>query len=760
MPKVVVEFINNHFFAVIRKQIKRVLQDKNVNCTIKTNTMHLTKAELLKEEKIINLIHHDIDITTKSSTPFLGATLDKKGCHFSVISLGAVSIELCLFDAQENETTRYKLHVKNGRHWSVFVEGIKAGQLYGYRVDGEYAPEKGLLFNKNNLLIDPYAKGLNRVQDSFDQSQTDSCHKMIAKSVVIDSTEFDWGETKKPSIAETQRILYEVHVKGFSQLNKKVAHAKRGKYLGLSDATSIAHYKKLGITSLQIMPIFSFMSEPRLDDLKLTNYWGYNPINLFSPDNRYAKDDAVKEFKQMVKELHANDIEVILDVVYNHTAEGGFGGPSISFRGLDNRNYYTFEKHPNTNEKNFTCYSNHSGCGNSLDNHTPWMLKLTMDSLRYWVTEMQVDGFRFDLAVTLGREELGFTERSAFLKAVYQDPILNDVVLIAEPWDIGPGGYRVGGFPTNWFECNDKYRDCMRSFWRGDTGKIGEVATRVLGSRDLFAEHFRTNSTSVNYICYHDGFTLEDLVSYENRHNYANEEGNRDGHGNNLSANFGIEGKTSNIKIKALREKQKRNLIATLLLSQGTPHLLAGDEMGNTQSGNNNAYCQDNELSWLSWDIREKDQAFIDFTGNLTKLRSESVLFTDIFLKGECLGSCEKTDSATWYHPNGHQMEDADWHDHGSLAVAVDLLSVVSKERWFLILNASTYNIACSVPKLPETEQWEVMVNTIATNGQLVLTENERVDANIASTSRSVILLKRVGKEVPLKVETPLLINI
>ncbi|MEH6453966.1 MAG: alpha-amylase family glycosyl hydrolase, partial [Psychromonas sp.] len=439
----------------------------------------------------------------------LGAILDKEGCHFSVYSLGAYRVEVCLFDSYDKEIASYPLEVKQGNMWSIYINEVKAGQFYGYRVYGSYEPENGLLFNHKNLLIDPYAKALSHVQHSFPQAQSDSDDAKVAKSIVVDDS-FDWKNVEKPKIADHERILYEVHAKGFSMLNKKIPLEKRGKYLGLSHPESIKHYKKLGITSLQIMPVFSFMSEPRLSELGLTNYWGYNPINFFAPENRYAQYDAVNEFKTMVRELHEQDIEVILDVVYNHTAEAGNDGMILSLKGFDNKNYYTFEMSNDGHTPNYSNYSNHSGCGNTVNLNYPWTLKLALDSLRYWVTEMQVDGFRFDLAVTLAREQHGYNNRSAFFKALLQDPVLSKVKLIAEPWDIGPGGYQLGHFPNEWLECNDRYRDTLRSFWRGDTGHVGELATRLLGSSDVFIKRFRSNSTSVNYICYHDGFTLDD----------------------------------------------------------------------------------------------------------------------------------------------------------------------------------------------------------------------------------------------------------
>ena len=679
----------------------------------------------------------------------LGATLSPHGCHFSLISTMAKHVELCLFNRLEKEIARHSLTVTCGKKWQVFVEGIKAGQKYGYRIDGEYNPEAGLLFNTNNLLIDPYAKALSCVQNSFEQTQSDPDDSMVAKSVVVDNSAFDWENVEKPFIQDEDRILYEVHAKGFSQLNKKIQLAKRGKYLGLSDPINIAHYKKLGITSLQILPVFSFMSEPRLDDLNLTNYWGYNPINFFSPDNRYAQYDAVSEFKQMVKELHANDIEVILDVVYNHTAEGGFGGPILSLKGFDNQNYYTFENKTGSEQKNYALYSNHSGCGNTVNNDTPWMLRLTLDSLRYWVEEMQVDGFRFDLAVTLAREENGFSETSAFFKAVYQDPILSETVLIAEPWDIGPGGYRVGGFPTQWLECNDRYRDITRSFWRGNTHIIGELATRIMGSRDLFAENYRSSTTSVNYLCYHDGFTLHDLVSYQDRHNEANEENNRDGHGNNLSCNFGIEGKTTNPKINALRQKQKRNMIAMLFLSQGTPHFLAGDEIGNTQKGNNNAYCQDNELSWIDWQLNKDDEALFKFTSEIIKFRKQSALFSDVYTDSITEGSSQLLAELTWYHPNGHKMEMADWHDNNAqvISIEVDGKDKVD-EHWFIMINASTYNLVTKLPEIGSNLCWETAIDTTCPDGRLKGEQLVTIDDTYQLAGRSTVVLKCVKKAV------------
>ncbi len=673
----------------------------------------------------------------------LGTKLTADGCNFSVYSLGAYRVELCLFNAYEKEIARYPLDVKQGHLWSIFVNDVKAGQRYGYRVYGDFQPEIGLLFNSNNLLIDPYAKALSGVQHSFQQAQSDDDDSQVVKSVVVDDA-FDWQGVSKPAIEEYDRILYEVHVKGFSQLNNNVPLEKRGKYLGLSDPASIAHYKKLGITSLQIMPIFSFTSETRLKDLQLTNYWGYNPICFFAPDCRYAQYDAVNEFKTMVRELHEAGIEVILDVVYNHTAESGNDGLILSLKGFDNRNYYSFENDNYIDDKNYTQYSNHSGCGNTVNMDYSWTLKLVLDSLRYWVTEMQVDGFRFDLATTLARENGAFNSQSAFFKAILQDPVLSNVKLIAEPWDIGPGGYCLGGFPNNWLECNDRYRDTLRSFWRGDTGHVAELATRLLGSRDVFAKRFRSNSTSVNFISYHDGFTLHDLVSYNSRHNLDNCENNRDGHGHNLSYNYGAEGKTDNERINQLREQQKRNLITSLILSQGTPHFLAGDEMGNTQSGNNNAYCQDNKISWLNWDLSKADQALLEFTSKIIKIRSESRLFGHLALSDDCIGRCENSDLVRWYHPDGYVMSESDWHASNSQALALELHEAEQTgERWFLVFNASTYQIGCNLPSLAVGHAWKVKINTACTSPEPA-DKQKYIKDNIQLNARSLTLLKSV----------------
>lgn len=673
----------------------------------------------------------------------LGAHLDKHkpGCHFSVYSFAATRVELCLFDDDEKAIACYTLDQKHGFLWSVFIEQVKAGQRYGYRVYGENNPLQGRLFDPDNLLIDPYAKALSRVQHHFTKKPGCSNDKEIAKSFVVDDY-FDWGEVKKPAINASKRIIYELHVKGFSVTNTALPMAKRGKYLGLSAPESIAHYKKLGITTLQIMPVFSFMSEARLKKLTLTNYWGYNPICFFAPDCRYAQFDALQEFKTMVKELHIAGIEVILDVVFNHSAESCDGGPILSLKGFANSEYYSFEKKYDTQLPDYFNYSNHSGCGNTLDVGHPWTLKLVMDALRYWSSEMQVDGFRFDLAAALAREEGEFNHDSAFFKAIQQDPLLSQVTLIAEPWDIGPGGYRLGGFPYQWLECNDRFRDTMRSFWRGDTGKVADVATRLLGSRDLFHQPQRGHAASINYICYHDGFTLHDLVSYEQRHNLANGEENRDGHGNNLSANYGVEGETKDKDYLRVREQQKRNLIACLLLSQGTPHFLAGDEFGNSQAGNNNAYCQDNQLSWLDWKAIKRHQALFEFTTAMIALRQASKLFGNLSL----MDNDSDAERVKWYHPDGHFMDNSDWSATNSQALCVALRETeLVGEYWFLIFNASTYHIHCKLPDLEKGLVWKTKLDTRCATGRLVEHQSTHRE-QITVHARSMKLLKCTRK--------------
>ncbi len=519
-----------------------------------------------------------------------------------------------------------------GGRWFIHLAGVVAGQRYGYRVNGPKHRIATSPFNSNKLLIDPYARQLTATpvwhesMVSHGEFAAVDSAPHVPKCVVYQDS-FDWQGDLFPNVSPIERIIYEMHVKGFTMLNPDVPKKYRGKYLGLCEPAVIDYLQDLGVTTLQLMPCFCFMDEPRLLELGLSNYWGYNPISFFAPDWRYAIKDPVKEFKTMVRTLHQAGFEVILDVVYNHTSEGDYDGPNVSFKGIDNPTYYRLDSHER--------FLNYSGCGNSLRVEHPAVLKLVMDSMRYWVREMHLDGFRFDLAASLIREPHGINARGLFISAVAQDDILCDRVLVAEPWDVGDNGYQVGAFPAPWLEVNDHFRDQLRSFWRGDPVGVAGTTTRMMGSRDIFVRQLRPLTSSVNNITYHDGFTLEDLVSYRRRHNRANGEDGNDGHGHNISCNHGVEGPTMDPMVLGRRTQHKRNLMAALLLSRGTPHILAGDEFGNSQNGNNNAYCQDNDTSWLSWDPEQQDQEFLKFVKNLIYIRREYVSLNDIRLADE-----------------------------------------------------------------------------------------------------------------------------
>ena len=646
----------------------------------------------------------------------LGASLDAAGCNFSVWAPDAEGVAICFFDENEKEIARVSLRERKGQYWFGFIEGVKVGQLYGYRVRGPHNPDQGLLFDEQKLLLDPYTKQLNRPLMWSDDLYEGDSQQMVSKSVVIDDA-FDWQGATKPGITDGRTLLYETHVKGFTKLHPSLPEELRGTYLGLAHPDVINYIKELGITTIQLMPVASFMSEPRLVNLGLVNYWGYNPVCFMAPDPRYAVKDAVTEFKTMVRELHKAGLEVILDVVYNHTAESGDGGPVLSFKGFDNRSYYVFEN--GGHGPIYRHYTNVAGCGNSVNVDHPNVLRLVMDSLRYWLTEMQVDGFRFDLAVTLAREGNEFDPCGGFFKAIMQDPIISQAKLIAEPWDIGPFGYRLGQFPSQWKETNDRFRDTVRSFWRGDMGRMADFATRLLGSRDVFPKSYRSIHSSVNFLCYHDGFTLEDLVSYNQRHNQANGEENRDGHGHNLSNNHGIEGPTADRRITHMRQQQKRNMVATLLLAQGMPHMLAGDEIGRTQMGNNNAYCQDNHISWVSWDLREEDEQFLGFVKTMVALRRNSAVFSGLKLGDDhYFGDQTLIQQVAWYHPDGHLLSDSDWNAPVSQVFIMDIGDQKGDgERWLALFNASGYDIHYRLPKPAAGMMWQQVIDTVASDG-------------------------------------------
>lgn len=650
----------------------------------------------------------------------LGATLMGNGCNFAVHCPNASEVQLCLFAPDtEEQIAIIPLRGKTGKVWHGFIEGIVEGQLYGYRTCGENNVQLGLQFDRQKLLIDPYAKALNRPLVWNAQQYAGDSQFMISKGIVLKPGE-SRGRVLKPRISMDQTIIYEAHVKGMTELHPKVPDAHRGKFLGLAHPAVIAHLKSLGITSVQLMPVMAFMPERYITEKGLTNYWGYNPINYFSPDPRYAVKDAVSEFRTMVDALHSAGLEVILDVVFNHTAEGGIDGPTLAFKGLDNASFYLFERNE-YGTVDYRKYVNNSGCGNSVNTAYPYVLKLVMDSLRYWVQEMGVDGFRFDLAASLGRDPYEFSSLSGFFRALRQDPVLLKTKLIAEPWDIGNGGYRLGQFPSNWIECNDKYRDTVRAFWRGDKGHTSDFATRLLGSRDIFPKESRSIHSSVNMVTYHDGFTLHDLVSYNERHNEANGEQNRDGHGHNLSANHGVEGVTGDTQIKALRERQKRNLFTTLMLSQGTPHVLGADELSRTQLGNNNAYCQDNEINWYDWSLTESRQDFLDFCCQVIAIRRQSELFSHLNLADDNYTLGHNVDKINWFRPDGERKLVDDWHDHNNQAFAVEFKGVLSSdapdtkttaEHWLLIFNATDHDVRFNLPQLKSGEGWHIMIDT------------------------------------------------
>ncbi len=611
----------------------------------------------------------------------LGATWDGLGVNFALYSRHATKVELCLFDARGREQERIVLPEYTDEIWHGYLPDARPGQRYGYRVHGPYAPEAGHRFNPNKLLLDPYAKqivgeikwaphlfgytlGHRDADRSFDRR--DSANYM-PKCAVIDPA-YSWGNERAPATPWENTVIYEAHVRGLTMQHPQIPDGERGTFSALRNDALVDHLKYLGVTAIELLPVHAFIDDQHLLEKGLRNYWGYNSIGFFAPHPRYLSLATVAEFKQMVARLHDAGLEVILDVVYNHTAEGNELGPTLSFKGIDNASYYRL-----ADDRRY--YINDTGTGNTFDLTNAGALRMVMDSLRYWVTEMRVDGFRFDLATILGRERHGFDASGSFLDAVRQDPILGQVKLIAEPWDIGPGGYQLGNFAPGWAEWNDRFRDTTRGLWRGDAGQLADFATRFNGSADLFDHQGRRPSSSVNFITAHDGFTLRDLVSYEHKHNDANGEGNRDGHEHNLSCNHGVEGDTDDATVVSIRGQQMRNLLASLLLAQGTPMLLAGDEFGHSQQGNNNAYCQDNPLSWIDWEKAAQPgaQAQAAFVRRVLSLRRRyGLLRRNRFLRGEVDAELGVAD-IRWCRPDGQPMQESDWHDGEQRALGIVL---------------------------------------------------------------------------------------
>ncbi|HTW86442.1 MAG TPA: glycogen debranching protein GlgX [Candidatus Binataceae bacterium] len=659
-----------------------------------------------------------------------GATWDGLGVNFTLFSAHATKVELCLFDASgTKELQRLELPEYTDEVWHGYLPDAGPGTIYAYRVHGPHEPEAGHRFNPNKLVLDPYAKAhigelkwgpelfgykLGGEGDDLTFDERDSAG-LMPKCVVIDPA-FTWSRDRRPRVPWDQSIIYELHVKGFTTRNPRVPENLRGTFAGLARPEVIDYIRHLGVTSVELLPIHSFINDSQLLERGLTNYWGYNTIGFFAADPRYFATGTVAEFKQMVAHYHEAGLEIILDVVYNHTAEGNERGPTLSFRGIDNASYYRLLP----DKPRY--YINDTGTGNTVNLSHPRVLQMVTDSLRYWVTEMHVDGFRFDLGTILGREVGGFDEGGGFLDSCRQDPVLNQVKLISEPWDCGPGGYQVGSFPPGWAEWNDRYRDTVRSFWKGDEGKAPEMASRMAGSSDLFKRRGRKPWSSVNFITAHDGFTLNDLVSYNDKHNEANGENNQDGTSNNLAWNCGAEGASDDPEINKLRERQKRNFLGTLFFSQGTPMLAAGDESGRTQMGNNNAYCQDNEISWLDWEgISESGKSLAGFTRKLIHLRRAfPILRRGRFLTAEFNRELEVKD-VTWINASGTEMSESNWQDGNMrcFGMLVDGRAQTSgiKRRasdvtLLIVMNAHHDVVKFTLPVFAGGDQWLNFIDT------------------------------------------------
>ena len=690
----------------------------------------------------------------------LGATFDGSGTNFALYSAVATKVELCLFDREGNEN-RIELTEVDNDVWHCYLPGIAPGHQYGYRVYGPYDPANGHRCDPSKLLLDPYAKAISGTvkndpslfsydfADPTQRNEEDSADSTM-RSVVV-SPFFDWGRDRPPAHPYNETIIYEAHVKGFTKLHPDIPKELQGTYLGLAHPAAIKHLTDLGVTAIELMPVHQFVNDTSLQDKGLSNYWGYNTIGFFAPHNGYAtygqNGHQVNEFKTMVKNLHEAGIEVILDVVYNHTAEGNHMGPTLSFRGIDNASYYRLVDGDQAH------YFDTTGTGNSLLMRSHAVLQLIMDSLRYWVTEMHVDGFRFDLASTLARQFHEVDKLSTFFELIAQDPVLSGVKLIAEPWDVGDGGYNVGEFPALWSEWNGKYRDTMRDFWRGEPSTLGEFAARISGSADLYQHSGRAPMASINFITAHDGFTLNDLVSYNNKHNEANGEGNADGESNHRAWNCGEEGPSEDPEVLSLRSRQIKNFLTTMFFSQGVPMICHGDEMGRTQAGNNNVYCQDNELSWVNWNLNATQQDLLHFTRKVIKLRKDHpVLRRRRFFYGDAAhGGESKLQEIGWLRPSGEHMRDEDWTAWyaRSLMVYVNGHAIsepnlhgekIVDKSFLLLVNASEEDIEFTIPTEPtgSSKAWKVVIDTQPTKG---LPRKLKPKAKVEVESHSLCLL-------------------
>ncbi|HLZ37808.1 MAG TPA: glycogen debranching protein GlgX [Mycobacteriales bacterium] len=695
-------------------------------------------------------------------TPYpLGASYDGTGTNFALFSEHAHRVELCLFDA-DGEETRVTLPEVDAFVWHGYLPNIGPGQRFGYRVHGPYDPAHGHRCNPNKLLLDPYAKAIEgdidwdesvfgyRFAYPDDRNDSDSAAHM-PKSVVINPF-FDWQNDRHPRTPYNQTVIYEAHVKGLTFHHLDIPPEIRGTYAAIAHPVMIEHFRRLGITAVELMPVHQFIHDHHLVQRGLTNYWGYNTIGFFAPHGQYSSTgengQQVQELKAMVRELHRHGIEVILDVVYNHTAEGNHMGPTLCFRGVDNRAYYRLVE----DDKRY--YMDYTGTGNSLHVRHPHVLQLIMDSLRYWVLDMHVDGFRFDLAATLAREFYDVDRLSTFFELVQQDPVVSQVKLIAEPWDVGEGGYQVGNFPPLWTEWNGKFRDAVRDFWRGEPGSLGEFAYRITGSSDLYEFSGRRPFASINFVTAHDGFTLHDLVSYNEKHNEANGEGNRDGESHNRSWNCGAEGETDDLEIVAVREKQKRNFIATLLLSQGVPMLLYGDEIGRSQRGNNNGYCQDNEISWVNWKGKRDSWVMLEFTQAVVRLRHDHPVFRRRrFFQGRPVRRTDELHDIAWFSPSGEEMSGHDWNATSTKSLAVFLNGEgmtdvdargqrVVDDSFLLLFNADHLDVPFVLPGPEYGERWERVLDTAVP--MLDEAPTAKAGTEVLVEARSLQVLRRV----------------
>ncbi|HEX2177462.1 MAG TPA: glycogen debranching protein GlgX [Nocardioidaceae bacterium] len=696
-----------------------------------------------------------MDVWPGDSYP-LGATYDGAGTNFALFSEIADRVELCLFD-DDGEETRVELTERDAFVWHGYLPRVSPGQRYGFRVHGPYEPEQGHRCDPSKLLLDPYAQAIEGEVD-WDQAlfsytfgdenkrNSDDSAPHAMKSVVTNPY-FDWQDDRLPRRPYHETVIYEAHVKGLTQTHPGIPEEIRGTYAGLAHPAMVDHLTSLGVTAVELMPVHQFVNDSTLVDKGLANYWGYNTIGFFAPHNAYSSGgqagEQVTEFKAMVRELHRAGIEVILDVVYNHTAEGNHLGPTLAFRGIDNDAYYRLVDDDRRH------YYDTTGTGNTLLMRHPYVLQLIMDSLRYWVTEMHVDGFRFDLAASLARQFHEVDRLSAFFDLVHQDPVVSQVKLIAEPWDVGPGGYQVGNFPPAWTEWNGKFRDCVRDFWRGEPSTLGEFANRLSGSSDLYEDDGRRPHASINFVTAHDGFTLRDLVSYNEKHNEANGEGNNDGESHNRSWNCGVEGPTDDPAVNELRARQQRNMLTTLLLSQGVPMLLHGDELGRTQQGNNNTYCQDSELSWVSWE--DADESLVEFVRTLTRLRADHPVFRRRrHFTGESQG--DNLPDIVWLRPDGSEMGDDDWQT-GRLTLAVFLNGdgilepgirgeQITDDSFLMLLNAGPDDVEFSLPDGPYGDAWQQVLYTADPEPE---GEHDVIPAEsqIKAAARSVVLMRR-----------------